>query len=705
MVEQWFRGQRWFVIQDPLAGTHFYLTEQEHAVLAQLDGQTSTAEIQSSFERHFAPRRLDLAQLRGYLSQLHRAGLVLGEAIGQGEQLAVRRQVKQSGPLRWLERFLAMRFRGFDPGPLLDWLMPRLGWTMGPIGFCLWLVALAAAAMVTLARIGELPVRAAQVQAAMTPASAAWLGVALMLVKTLHELGHALAARRQGCRVREMGVQLFFLLPCLYTNVSEAWLVPGKWRRIAISAAGIYVELFLASVALILWWLAEPGPLASVCLGVVAVASIGTLVLNGNPLMRYDGYYILADLVEIPNLEERSRRQLLAWLARWGLGIDWRPGDTLDERRWPLLAAYAAAAFAYRAVVIVGMYFAARLLLRPWRLEPLADMLAAVAAVGLVAPLAAALGQLLMQPSRRREIRPLRLALSAGVLAALVAAVLLVPLPQRVVAPAVIEPREPAQVYVTVAGTLTESTPVGTLVKKGDPIARLENLELARDRVRLTGERWQQAVRLTHLETARGSDPASAAAIPAAREALADLDARLAQLELLISRLTLVAPSDGLVLPPPQTPAPPASAARLAAWSGTPLDAQNVGSFLETGTLVAVVARPGDWQAVAIVEQADVPLVQNGAAARIVLPGGSGGSTKGEVVDIARRDADELPLHLVAAGMLPAAKDSAGRPRPGPATYEVRIALANPPRALLPGNVGWVSLAAPPEPLGQRLAR
>lgn len=141
-------------------------------------------------------------------------------------------------------------------------------------------------------------------QAFVTSANVAWLGVALMIVKTLHELGHALAARRYGCRCREMGVQLFFLLPCLYTNVSEVWLVPSKWRRIAVSAAGMYVELFLAAVATIVWWLAEPGPLASIAWSVMLVASFGTLVLNGNPLMRYDGYYILADLAEVPNLEQ-----------------------------------------------------------------------------------------------------------------------------------------------------------------------------------------------------------------------------------------------------------------------------------------------------------------------------------------------------------------------------------------------------------------
>jgi putative peptide zinc metalloprotease protein len=218
---------------------------------------------------------------------------------------------------------------------------------LGPAGMVIWLVVVLAALGMTLARIDQLPHRLPAVQALATPAHALWLGPALVLVKTLHELGHAVAARRAGCRVREMGVQLFFLLPCLYTNVTEIWLLPSKWRRMAVSAAGMIVELFLAAVAALVWWLAEPGPLAALAFGVVLVASLGTVVLNGNPLMRYDGYYLLADLVEVPNLEQRSRTQLLAWLARSVTGAPWGPGDRLDEREHPLLAVYAAAALAY----------------------------------------------------------------------------------------------------------------------------------------------------------------------------------------------------------------------------------------------------------------------------------------------------------------------------------------------------------------------
>ncbi|MDX1947206.1 MAG: site-2 protease family protein [Pirellulaceae bacterium] len=517
-VPQWFRGQRWVVVQDPLAVTHFYLTEAEHALLAMLDGRASIAEIRERYERRFAPQKLDAARFHQFLVQLHKNSLVVGDLPGQGEQLALRRKTKEAGPLRWLEKLLAIRFRGIHPQGLLAWLDPRCGWIFGRMGLAIWLVVVAAALLLTIARVGELPARWAGIAAFSAPENLLWLGLALAMVKTLHELGHALAARRCGCPVREMGLQLFFLLPCLYTNVSEVSLVPSKWRRMAVSAAGIYVELFLAAVAMLLWWFAEPGPLASLCAGIMLVASIGTLVLNGNPLMRYDGYYLLADWAEMPNLEQRSRTQLLAWLARWGLGYDWHPGDSLDEGRRSLLALFAAAALAYRGAVMVGVYFGVRVWLAPWGLAPLADLLAAASIVGLVAPLAAGLGQILMQARSQNQIRPGRVALSGFVLALLVAAAIWIPLPQRVVAPAVLQPRDPSAVYVTTAGTLLSAVESGAFVKKGDVLARLENLDLRRDLARLQAQHREQEVRLIQLETTRDSDPTAAAAIPATQE-------------------------------------------------------------------------------------------------------------------------------------------------------------------------------------------
>jgi hypothetical protein len=206
------------------------------------------------------------------------------------------------------------------------------------------------------------------------------------------------------------------------------------------------------------------------------------------------------------------------------------------------------------------------------------------------------------------------------------------------------------------------------------------------------------------LETARGEDPAAAAAIPAVRQSLTDLGDRLAQLRELIGRLELSAPQDGIVLPPPQKQKE-TSPRQLAAWTGTPLDPANRGSYLETGTLVCLVGAPGDIEAVAVVEQSDVSLVQSGRAAHVAIAQWPHGAIAGSVEQIARIDADDLPLHLAATGAIPRRTDTHGSARALQTTYQVRIRLTDPPPTLLPGSVGRVQIVAPPHTLAARLTR
>ena len=168
-----------------------------------------------------------------------------------------------------------------------------------------------------------------------------WLLLAIGAVKVLHELGHALACKHFGGEVRELGFMLLVFAPCLYCDVSDAWRLPSKWQRIAVSAAGMMVELVLAAVATIVWWYAQPGIVQLVALNVMIICTVNTLLINGNPLMRYDGYYILSDLVEVPNLWQRSREALRHFWSNWLLGQPTVEDPLLPATQRPWLAAYA----------------------------------------------------------------------------------------------------------------------------------------------------------------------------------------------------------------------------------------------------------------------------------------------------------------------------------------------------------------------------
>jgi len=704
-AEEWFGSQRWTVIKDPLTLAFAYLTEQEDFILRRLDCRTSLAEIQEAFARRFAPRQVTANELQSYLAALHKSGLLLSDLPLQDEQFAARRAGGgRFELLRWLERVLALRWRGFNPEPLLARLDPLFGWLFSLPGFALWLAVVGCAAGLLGLHFEEAVERVPDAAAWLAGENLIWLGVAVIFVKTLHELGHALAARRAGAPAREIGVQLFFLLPCLYTNVSDVWLVSGRWRRMLVSAAGMYVELLLAALAAIVWWLAEPGILASLCLNILLFASLGTLLLNGNPLMRYDGYYLLSDWLEIPNLEQRSRSHLVAYTARFLAGIDWQPPDELEARPRPFLAAYAAAAIVYRLAVLVGIYLALGAVLAPHGLVPAADVLATGAILGLLVPLAATVSQVAAQTRRRGEPRPSRLAISVGAFGLVAAAILLLPLPQRVTAPATIEPHAAKRVYATVAGRLIAAKPVGAAVKRGDEIVRLENPELERDLARLASQERQQSLHLAELEALRGDDPTRSAAIPAARQAVADLAARIEQLRELIDRLAIAAPQDGVLLPPPRIERAATDRA-LAGWSGSPLDSENLGAGIDTGTLLAIVATPGDTEAIAIIDQASAALVGPGSPVKVAAAQSLYGPVRGRVSQIAQIDAAELPPNLIAAGMIQKRRDASGSVRPLATSYQVRIELIDPPATLLKGATGRARIAARRQSLAARIQR
>lgn len=705
VVGQNYEGRRYFVIKDPVTLGYYYLSEQEHFTLVALDGQTSLSELQQRFAARFAPQQVTVELLQAFLSHLHRSGLIRGLAAGQGEQLVARRSASQQfDVLRYAEKLLAFRWRGVNPQPFLIWLEPKVGWFFSKSGSALWLCVIGFALAVMVSRCEQIARALPEARAWLIGTNILWLGAALILIKTLHELGHAIAARRAGCACHEVGFQLFFLLPCLYANVSDVWLVPDKWKRIAVSAAGMYVELFLAAVATLIWWQAEPGVLASLCQSIMIVASVGTLALNGNPLMRYDGYYLLADFAEVPNLEQRSRGQLIAWLARWCAGVEWQPPGELSRRRRLWLAAYAAAAMAYRSALLIGVYLASRAMLRPWRLEPLSDVFVAGAALGMIIPLVITGGQFVMDARRQNKLNPARLALSGAVVILAIAVACLLPFPARITAPVEIEARDASRIYATVGGTLQTALPAGTAVKKGQVLATLRNADLQRDLTRLATEQRLQELRLVELETLRGDEPERAAQIPAVKQALADLSTRAEQLRGLIGRLTLVAPHDGIVLPPPRRQ-PSTLAKQLAGWLGSPLEPENRGAFFDTGTLLCLVAQPGAIEGVAIVDQADAPLLREGNKAKISAPQWPFGTIRGAVAEVAQIDADAVPLHLAATKALPQRIARGGEAQPLSISYQVRIRFDQPPQAVLPGATARARIVAKPQTLAARFGR
>jgi putative peptide zinc metalloprotease protein len=498
---------------------------------------------------------------------------------------------------------------------------------------------------------------------------------------------------------------LLVFTPCLYCDVSDAWTFAGKWQRIAVSAAGIAVEVFLASVATFLWWYSQPGLARSLCLNVMVVCSVSTLLFNGNPLVRYDGYHALADLLEIPNLAEQSQA-VLGRVAAWVfLGVRRAAGRMLPEKGHWFLGLYGAASLAYRWFISLAILWLAHRVTKSYGLAAIGNVLAIAVVAGLVLLPAWRLAAFLRHESLGRGFHRMRAVFLLALWAGAIAVLALIPLPCRVSAPVVLEPENARPVYAVVAGTLVRSANPGDPVEKDQELARLVNLDVRKEIVELTGTRNQQRRQVEVMRLRQAQDRSIAALIPTAEAALTDLQQRLEQRQRDEQSLILRAPAGGIVLPPPRLIAPAPAFGQLGTWKGTPLDEQNRDCHVETGTLVCMVGSPQPLEAFAVINQDDVALVREGQRVRIRLDFLPARIFYGIIVEIAKSDLKMVPRELASGADLAVRVDPRGVARPLSISYQARVRLDEQPDVSLLGSRGQAKILVEPQSLAEQLYR
>ena len=702
--EQYFRGVRHWCVKHPLGRTYAHLRDEEFAVLARLDGAVTADGLRAAFARLFPGRELTPPVLAGFLAELRAGGLV---TTPPGRTATLPRAKWWRRVARWPASLLAVRFRGVDPTALLVPLERLLRPLFSrPCLLAAAALPLSAAGLFALnadAVLAALP----EVGAFLSAANLVWLLAALGAMKALHELAHGLTCTHFGGECRELGVMILVLAPCLYCDVSDAWLLADRRKRIAVVAAGVATEVTLASAALWLWWLAEPGLFRTVCLNVAVVGSVSTVLFNGNPLLRYDGYFVLADLLQIPNLADSAKAAWRDAVARWfrgerppgrfagraeplsappaspspaggAPGATWtlEEGEEPARRRWLLI--YGAAAAAYRVALTAAIAWLLFTVLTPLGLRPLAEALAVAAGLGLVGgPVWATVrgglevaggwrgareGEL---APARPPIRPTRVLLAGLAVAGLVGVVGFLPLPETVEAPAVLRPAGATRVFAVTGGTLVFAVPAGSRVAAGDPVAALQDLELDRELAELRGRLALIRLRRDLLSAQRLTDPAAAAGLAALDRQAESLAAQADRRAEDRDRLTLRAPIAGVVVAPPRVPDPPPSSgagaddpgAPLPQWTGAPLDPANRGAYLAPGTLAALVAPVSpadDWtdggavraEARLVVPEAAVQRVRVGQRVRLKFAQRPGATLTGTVAEVAAEELRGVPREL-----------------------------------------------------------
>jgi putative peptide zinc metalloprotease protein len=696
-TEQRSQGQTVYVLKDPVTLAYFRLDEGQHFVCGLMDGRHTLGEIQTAYEKQFRPQRLSLEELEGFAAQLLHGGLAENESPLAGHLLH-RRGEKRRRAAFWgtVANVLAIRIPLFDPDRLLTRLVPAVRFLFTR-WFLLLMLGLAGAAVALVAtHWSEFLARLPSYRDLFTPRTLLYMWLAVGLVKILHELGHALCCKAFGGTVPEMGVLLLLFFPALYVNVSDSWQLPSKWRRMAIGAAGILTEILVAALAAFAWWASDPATaLHDLCFGLMVVCSINTVVVNGNPLLRFDGYFVLSDWLGIPNLAEESGRCLCSTCLAW-LGVPPSAGETPARPRRGLLIIYALASQVYRWVVLALSLWLLYQFLKPYKLGPLAVALALAALASMLTRPAWALVRLVRRQRRLPEMKLVRVALLAGLLVGAGVVVVVVPFPAKVRGLALIqvEPDRVQKVTVPEPGGFVGQLLVrdGQRVRAGEVIAVLSNpkLDLA---LRLNEADQGLRQRQQNALAAELADPGpegdqGPAALELARAELAALVYEQATLREQHDRLTLRAPCDGVVL------------------GLQPAEVR--GKWLEKGTELCRVGADHALRAVFLAEPADHRRIACGSPAWVRVHGGGSASWPGVVTEVAQVDAAKVPPALShhAGGEVATEQDPVSKAeKPRHPYYLISVRLQKTGAPLHPGALGRAKIEAGSETLWERWRR
>ena len=675
--EQNHQGEKRFFLKDPLTLRFYRFAPAEFQVFQLLNGKRTLDDVQQAFSRQFTLRNVSAGDIQSLIQRWQQAGLLQEPAAAATARvLTAQHWARRSRWMRWLSNILYLKVHAFDPDRLLNRIYPWVRWMFHPAGVTLAIGLMIAAALLVTARFEEFTSQPElqDFHAFFNLQNIIWLWVAVGIVKVLHEFGHGLTCKHFGGESHAMGLLLMCFTPCMYCDVSDSWMLPNKWHRIAIAAAGIYVELLMASLATFVWWLTAPGVLHSVALAAMVFGSIQTVLINANPLMRFDGYYVMSDFLEVPNLRQKSVAFTKYYLKKWF----WGTSDAAPGSSGLIFVLYAVIASTYRFLLTFSMVWFFVKILESYKLATVGWGLAAMAAANIIVlPVWRGIAAAVRNPAETQPHSWWRPFMAILLLLGLVWMFFYVPIPRRAYAVLTIEPVSSSVVSTSSRGRIIKQHVVaGQRVLLNDPLVELENVEL-----RLKAERLEQQRDLLDVQSrvaAAVLDPARSQLIAVA---LKELDSQLAVLRKRIDELVLRAPCDGRVISEPEREAlsqqTGATIAPLGRWQRSVWHPENLGAVLDTATNICRISTTDEYVAVAILSQTQIESVQSGQVAAVKLDAFPVETFLGTVQEVSVQDVDQAPPQLLNlhGSELPAISFGPNAGQLAETHYRVRIQL------------------------------
>ncbi|OED35539.1 hypothetical protein AB833_30465 [Chromatiales bacterium (ex Bugula neritina AB1)] len=573
-----FRGVRWYILSDSARGRHLRFNEIAYEFIGRLDGDQTVEEIYQQLETSADYQALSRHDIVTILTQLFAVEVLRSGLPTDVEQMFKRSQAeKQANRIkRWMNP-LAIRFPLFDPDVFLNRAIPTIRPVFSLAGAVLWFLVIMIAGMFLLIHYQELAF--ALKQDILSPRNI-FLVIALFpIMKTFHEFAHSFTVKAWGGEVHEMGITLLVLMPVPYVDASAAWAFREKYKRILVSASGMIMELFLAALAFIIWTLVQPGLIKDAALSAFLIGSVSTILFNANPLLRFDGYYILQDWIEIPNLYSRSSRYNIYLLKKILLGQNNAVSPVTDPGEIKWFIGYGILAWMYRLFItfVIAVFLASKFLV-------LGVILAVWSMVLLfVVPVYRGIRYLLFNDALT-GIRTRALSRIGGLAMLMLATISIIPFSLYTNAEGIVWVPDQAQLYAKTDGFVqTLSIPAGTQVKPDTTVLQLDNPDLHTRKLVLNAKYRELYDR---HKSERFTDPVKA---EQTKVELITVEADIHSLQLELESQTLISRSSGTLVFPGE---------------------QNlVGRYVEKGQAVAYVVDPDQLIVRLVVPQAAVGLL------------------------------------------------------------------------------------------------
>jgi putative peptide zinc metalloprotease protein len=534
-----YRGEVWYVMEDDSSGRYHRFNTAAYQVIGLMNGQRTVHQIWEQVNSQLgddAPVQDDIIQMLG---QLHQVDALQSDISPDVQEMF--RRGEQYEQQQWRGRVrnpLALRLGLFDPDRFLDRTLPLVRWAYSVPCMLLWCLLVVAGALLAGSHWNEL-LDTARYEA-LTPFNLVLLWLVYPVIKLLHELGHAYAAKLEGGEVHEIGIMLLVFMPVPYVDASAATAFRDRRKRMLVGAAGVMVELLLAVLALFLWLNVEPGIVRSICFNVMLIGGVSTVLFNGNPLLRFDGYYVLADAVDIPNLAQRANKYLAYLVQRRVLGMDDARSPVTSPGEAPWFIFYSIASFCYRLFVmgliclfLIDTFFVLGILLAAWAVYN-----------QIALPLIRQLRFLLFDPRLRRGRS--RALLASGLCLLLVAGtVAWVPVSSLTRFEGVIWPPDESQLVTETDGFVAELLqPPGATVVAGQPLLQLGNALHAGE---MAVERARMRELTARFRAARVNDRVKTRLV---QEEIAAVQGEIDRLQEKIDALLITSPVDGVFVLP-----------------------------------------------------------------------------------------------------------------------------------------------------------